>query len=159
MLKELILAWAVSKLQKRRRAANARLFYKEAEKLAREVGATKHSIITTGVEPNNSKQMAGVVVGLVLLGALIGASKQKKLYASTPKFGEYLLYLLLPKRDRENLIGDLAEEYVEVQLKFGTMAANIWYYKQVFTSAWPLILKAIRIGLIAWVGEWIRRRI
>ena len=48
-----------------------------------------------------------------------------------PGFGEYLLYLLLSKSERENLLGDLNEGFEEVCIKFGPGLGKIWYYKQV----------------------------
>jgi hypothetical protein len=74
-----------------------------------------------------------------------------------PQLGEFALYMILSKEDREYLIGDLAEEYIDVRLKFGKRKASIWYYKQVLTSVWPIICKSIRLGLLAWVAEWVRR--
>lgn len=78
---------------------------------------------------------------------------------SPPRLGEKLLLLILPKKDRECMLGDLAEEYVAHQAKYGTRFAKIWYYKQVIGSAWPMIKKAFRWGIIAWIGDWVRRHI
>lgn len=79
--------------------------------------------------------------------------------AETPRAGEFLLYMILPRNEREYLIGDLAEEYSQVRSKFGKGAADVWYYKQVAGSAWPLIKKAVRWGVIASAGEWVRRHL
>lgn len=76
-----------------------------------------------------------------------------------PKRAEQLLLLLLTKEDRENLIGDLAEEFVDIQAKHGTTFARVWYWKQVTSSAWPLLTKVCRWGLWAAIGEWVRRLI
>jgi hypothetical protein len=76
-----------------------------------------------------------------------------------PQLGERALYLILSKQDRENLIGDLAEEYAEVQSKHGTRFAAIWYWKQVGASVFPLTIKAIRWFLYAGIVEWFRRHI
>ncbi|MDQ1591610.1 MAG: hypothetical protein QOG71_2237 [Pyrinomonadaceae bacterium] len=74
-----------------------------------------------------------------------------------PKRAEKLLLLILDKKGREYLVGDLAEEYTEIAAKQGERFAKVWYYKQVAASAWPMIRKGVRWGLIASVGEWIRR--
>lgn len=74
-----------------------------------------------------------------------------------PKQGERLLLLILSKEERVNIPGDLAEEYSQISVKHGERYAKIWYYKQVVSSAWPMIRKAIRWGLLASIGEWIRR--
>ena len=80
--------------------------------------------------------------------------------AESPKFAEYLIYFILSKQDRVNLIGDLEEEYGEVLKKFGRKAASVWYYKQVFTSIRPVVWnRLVRWGAIAWIGDWIRRHI
>jgi hypothetical protein len=79
--------------------------------------------------------------------------------STLPNTAEYLLYLLLPRKDRESIIGDLYEEYPLVVKKFGVKKAKLWVYRQVLCSAWPLIQKATKWGLFAWIGEWIRRRI
>lgn len=107
------------------------------------------------------------LVGLAfLLGFLAHSRKQPSAQQCSvptkltpPSFGEFSLYMILSKKDRQYVIGDLAEEFAEVLVKFGSRKARIWYYKQVITSAWPLIRKGFRIGLLAWAGEWIRRRI
>jgi hypothetical protein len=74
-----------------------------------------------------------------------------------PQFGERILLLILTKEERVNIPGDLEEEYRGIAAKHGVRFAKLWYYKQVAASAWPLIRKAIRWGILAWVGEWIRR--
>jgi hypothetical protein len=78
-----------------------------------------------------------------------------------PKFAEYLLYLLLLKKDREPVLGDLEEEYQEVYNRFGKKLAIIWYYKQVGASYWPLITRAttkfLKWGVLGWIGDFIRR--
>lgn len=76
-----------------------------------------------------------------------------------PKRAVQLLLLLLTKEARENLIGDLAEEFIDIQVKHGMTFARVWYWKQVAGSAWPLMKKAVRWGLLASIGEWVRRLI
>jgi len=76
-----------------------------------------------------------------------------------PQVGERLLLLILTKQERVNVPGDLEEEYRTIAVKHGARYAKLWYYKQVAESAWPLIRKAVRWGLLASVGEWIRRLI
>lgn len=77
--------------------------------------------------------------------------------SSPPLFGERLLLLVLSKEERVNIPGDLEEEYRGIAAKQGARYAKLWYYKQVVASGWPLIRKAVRWGVIAWVGERIRR--
>lgn len=83
----------------------------------------------------------------------------EELLSNPPQLGERILLLILKKEERVNIPGDLAEEYKEITAKHGTRFATIWYYKQVVASAWPLIRKAFRWSLLAWVEELIRRRV
>src|SRR5690242_18220056 len=47
---------------------------------------------------------------------------------SPPKPAAYLLYLFLSKHDRENIPGDLAEEYETIIVpEFGLRKAKLWY--------------------------------
>jgi Bacterial RNA polymerase, alpha chain C terminal domain len=61
-------------------------------------------------------------------------------YPHPPKYGEFLLYLFLKRKDRENVIGDLVEEYSTIILpKFGVLKASLWFWKQVASSIMPLL--------------------
>lgn len=79
--------------------------------------------------------------------------------SSPPSLAEKLLLLFLSKNDRENLIGDLAEEYIDIELRHGHLFAGFWYWKQAMASVYPLIKKAFRWSLFAWLAHWIRGRI
>lgn len=147
---KLLLIWAYLHLWEWRRRFFAKMLHGESQQVM--LGGNKSKPDT-----EDAKRTAAVIVGLIILFAAIGTMMPSNKGTGVPKFGEYLLYLFLSKSDREYLIGDLAEEYLEVRSKFGRRAANIWYYKQVITSLWPLSKKAVRWGLIAWVGEWVRR--
>lgn len=81
-------------------------------------------------------------------------------YEQPPEFAEYLLYFLLTKSERVNLIGDLTEEYKQILSKFGIKKARYWYFKQVFDSLWPLIKRLIqKTGFYTSIAEIIRRLI
>jgi hypothetical protein len=79
--------------------------------------------------------------------------------ALPPKFANRILLLFLSKADRENLIGDLAEEYCEIELTHGSRFANFWYWKQALASVWPLIRKTVGWSLFAWLWNFIHRHI
>lgn len=69
-----------------------------------------------------------------------------------PIWAEYLLYLLLPKADRDAVAGDLIEEFrVTIVPKFGARAARFWFVKQVFASIWPLLKQRVlrALGILA----------
>jgi hypothetical protein len=75
-----------------------------------------------------------------------------------PKVAEFLIYLLLSRQDRVNILGDLMEDYGTIESKFSRSAAILWYYKQVFASIPKCVWKSLfRWGTIAAVGDWIRR--
>ena len=82
-------------------------------------------------------------------------------FVHPPKGAEFLFYLFLPKTLREASLGDLNEDYQEVYLKFGLKLAAFWYYKQVFTSLWPLVFSTIRKGIkwagIGLAGHWVKK--
>lgn len=74
--------------------------------------------------------------------------------AAPPDRAEFLLHLFLfDKKVRESLLGDLEEQFREVQARFGKNRAWFWYYWQVTRSLWPLLVRAARkIGLWAGIG-------
>jgi len=56
-----------------------------------------------------------------------------------PRWAKFLL-LLVPRRYREHLIGDLEEEYSQIVLpEFGPRRARLWYWWQVLASLIPLV--------------------
>lgn len=115
------------------------------------------------IKANYFDQKVTVRSGIVLIQLAdniqaTGYSSSAK-HLTPPQLGERALLMLLSKEERVNIPGDLAEEYGEIAAKHGERFAKVWYYKQVAASAWPLIRKAIRWGVLAWVEEWIRRRV
>lgn len=77
-----------------------------------------------------------------------------------PINAEYVLYLLFRKDEREVAIGDLIEEYDQVLRRFDRRRADIWFYKQVAGSLFPLLRRAVvRIGALVWLGRVLRRLI
>jgi len=56
-----------------------------------------------------------------------------------PSAAKFML-LLVPRRDREHLVGDLEEEYRTIVLpEYGARAAKFWYWCQVLSSIAPLL--------------------
>ena len=74
-----------------------------------------------------------------------------------PYRAEQILYLLLPKDDREYLPGCLFEEYVtEIAPKFGMRYARVWYWKQVLSSIAPVLRRRLLEGIgILLAGKWL----
>lgn len=82
-----------------------------------------------------------------------------------PKWSEYALFLFLPRKHRDNIPGDLREEFAtEILPRFGARAARNWYRYQVacaIASLWPRrVLAALGLtylarklpGLERWLG-------
>jgi hypothetical protein len=88
------------------------------------------------------------------------SSAQQAKSSKAPRLGERLLLLVLrSKEERNNIPGDLEEEYREIAARHGVRYAKLWYYKQVVSSALPAIRKIVRWGLMVSAWAWIRRLI
>jgi hypothetical protein len=77
-----------------------------------------------------------------------------------PFNAEYLLYLFLRRAERDIVIGDLLECYGQLAQRFDKRHADIWFYKQVIGSLYPLVRRAVlRLGALVWLGRVLRRLI
>jgi len=76
---------------------------------------------------------------------------------SPPKAAKFIV-LLVPKRHREHLIGDLEEEYITIVLpEYGATKARLWYWWQVAISVVPLLwAQVMRAEAIAWLWKRVR---
>ena len=64
------------------------------------------------------------------------------------KWGDFVLRLLVRRRDRETISGDLLEEYREhVRPTRGPWAARLWYARQVLSFVSPLAW-GVLIGVV-----------
>lgn len=81
----------------------------------------------------------------------------------SPKPAQLLLYLLLPKKQREAVIGDLEEQYTEACQRLGKRGADIWYFVEVMKSVWPILAawgkKLLKLGGAAFLGHWLHKLI
>lgn len=59
-----------------------------------------------------------------------------------PQYAEYLIYLLIPKNNREAVLGDLEEDFHAVNKKFGLRKAQFLYWFEVIRSIWPFVVGA-----------------
>jgi hypothetical protein len=76
--------------------------------------------------------------------------------------GEFVLFVLLSREDRETIPGDLAEEFTTIILpKFGPARAWFWYWFQVIrTVAYRSILfRWLLVGGLFKISTWITRKI
>jgi sulfatase maturation enzyme AslB (radical SAM superfamily) len=100
---------------------------------------------------------AGLWVWKEIATDLVSNVKTDPELTKPPKSAEFLAYMLLPRSDRENVLGDLAEEYPSIVMKFGQRRAQIYFYKQVLASIWPLVRKSlVKWGAVGWIVQWLR---
>jgi hypothetical protein len=59
-------------------------------------------------------------------------------HVAPPVNAQFLVDLFLPESRCEEFLGDLQERYSRRLKRLGKARADWWYYKQVFTSLWPL---------------------
>ena len=77
-----------------------------------------------------------------------------------PSGAEYLLFLLLSRKDRDTVIGDLTECYPKVLRRFSKRRANVWYCKEAASFLFPQLRRALlKIGALVWLGRVLRRLI
>lgn len=73
-----------------------------------------------------------------------------------PPLGKYVLRLFLLRSDFDVILGDLEERYRKDLTQVGVKKANCKYYKEIFKSIVPTLLRiVIKLGLL----DWIRRKL
>jgi hypothetical protein len=98
------------------------------------------------------------VVLILAIGWLARSKSHVNSKSKPPLNAEYLLYIFLRREERDALIGDLVECYSLVFHRFGKRRADIWFYKQVAGSLFPLLRRALlRVGALVWLGRILRR--
>jgi hypothetical protein len=86
--------------------------------------------------------------------------KEEYKQAVPPLNAEFLLYLFLDKNEREIVVGDFIESYSHVLSRFSKRRADLWFYKQVAGSLFPLLRRALlKVGAFVWLGRILRRLI
>lgn len=63
--------------------------------------------------------------------------------ARTSEIAGRLLHFLVDKKDREVIIGDLFEKYESELEKGGKRQADLWLYREIARSVWPLIRRLV----------------
>ncbi|HEV2864241.1 MAG TPA: permease prefix domain 2-containing transporter [Pyrinomonadaceae bacterium] len=75
-----------------------------------------------------------------------------------PRNAQFLLYLFLEKRGREEAVGDALEDYSQYIKRVGKLRADILFWQEAGRCAWPFIKRtAAKIGGLIVIGEWIRK--
>ena len=92
-----------------------------------------------------------------LLQRLEAAVYSARRPGSPPKAAKFIL-LLVPRRHREHLIGDLEEEYSTIVLpEYGTKKAQRWYWWHVAITVGPVMWAQIRrVAAMAWLWKHLR---
>lgn len=104
------------------------------------------------------RDFLGLIATLTLIEVLFRSRKATKTEPRPPFNAEYVLHLLLRKDERDVVIGDLIEEYANVLERFNKRRADIWFYKQVGGSLFPLMRRAVvKIGALVWLGRVLQR--
>lgn len=95
---------------------------------------------------------------LLAIFVIVAIALRSQAPDAPPRAAKFML-LLIPKKYRENIVGDLEEEYrTQVLPEFGPRKAAIWYWTQVLCSLLPLAWSQIkRIAGLAAVWNLIRR--
>jgi hypothetical protein len=82
---------------------------------------------------------------------------------AVPKAAEYILFLVLSKKDRDAVLGDLEETFHEAYAKYGLRKAQFAYWFQVLNSIGPFVWarasKLFGWGLGAAILAWIKSQI
>ncbi|MGZ8237039.1 MAG: permease prefix domain 2-containing transporter [Methylobacter sp.] len=94
---------------------------------------------------NRRKSINHQIIRLVRLAFV----EEKSLLNKPPKAAEYLIYLLIPRKNREAMLGDLQEDFHEVCEKFGLRKAKFHYWFQVLRSIPPLIGSSVIKFIVA----------
>lgn len=72
---------------------------------------------------------------------------------SPPRRAEYMLWFL-PRQQRDDVLGDLSEDYLLVLERFGERKANLWYWGKVLLEVGPFLREHI---FTTWLGELIKQ--
>jgi hypothetical protein len=106
------------------------------------------------------RDFVGLIAAISFIGLLVHSGKPTKTEPRPPFNAEYVLHLLLRKDERNVVIGDLIEGYGNILERFDKRRADLWFYKQVIGSLFPLLRRAVvKIGTLVWLGRVLRRLI
>jgi len=82
-----------------------------------------------------------------MVGALHREVKQGNV--ALPVVGCYLLDLLLPRKHRESLVGDIEQDFrTNILPRYGRTAASVWFWKQVVIEIVPGLYLRIAAGFV-----------
>jgi len=84
-----------------------------------------------------------LVVGSIVMLIIASRDDVDNDSQRSPKLGRCLVRFAA-KRVRENILGDLEEEFQEQLAGSGWIRARLWYYRQLWRSLRPFIAEAFR---------------
>jgi len=131
--------------------------------LSRSLGRNESTLKATNLQSADpaakaSRDVFGLIATISIIALLTRSSGTTESDPRPPFNAEYLLYLLVGTADRDILIGDLIEGYSRILKRFNKRRADIWFYKQVIGSVFPLLRRVLfRIGAFVWLGRLLRR--
>jgi len=85
-------------------------------------------------------------------------TRRRRISVRVPDSARFLL-LLIPRKDRDNLVGDLEEEFLtRVLPAYGPKLARRWYWAQTIATLFPIVCCQVkRIARLAVLWEIVRR--
>lgn len=111
-------------------------------------------------QADEEKASVYLKLALRLAGSYYSRLEVKQSAVRPPLNAEYVLYLFLRREEREAVIGDLVESYDRIVRRFNKRRGDIWFYKQVIGSVFPLARRTfLRIAGLVWLGRIFRRLI
>lgn len=131
-------------------------------------------IFKAGDTPTHPIHLASDVIGLVAIASLFltfvvtrrissavlelsPVERTGEPVSAPPKAATFIL-LLIPKRHREYLIGDMEEEYARIVLpQYGSARAKLWYWWHVVISIWPFLWVFVK-RIVTIAAIWTRLR-
>lgn len=77
-----------------------------------------------------------------------------------PKTAEFLLYLILPRETRNEICGDVSQQYFFIVSKFGLRKAKVFFYKETLFTVIHEISKLVPgRQVLLWITESFQRLI
>lgn len=103
--------------------------------------------------------IASMIILIIIM--LLAVASQSSSSPKHPWSAEWLLHCLLPRKDREELIGDLLEEYQQVFERCGKKKwrADLFLWSQVIGSAWPYLKRLAWVSAGSQLLEWFHKLI
>jgi len=117
------------------------------------IGNSDHSFeVPTRLEPSFSSSLVFFLLIAIVFRFVPDAinkmdrrrQHRRKKIKSPPLRAQFVLYLVLAKRESEAIIGDLVEMYPLMVKKFGKRKADLLVWSQVIRAVVPIILSFVR---------------